>query len=618
MTFSLRQLILGSPLPSEAAKHERLSNPKALAVFSSDALSSVAYATEEILLVLMIAGTQALRISDWISLSIVGLLAIVASSYFQTIHAYPKGGGTYIVTKENLGPKYGQIAAAALLVDYVLTVAVSASAGSFAVVSAFPEVRDSQVAIGLAFILLITWGNLRGVKESGAIFAAPTYLFIALVALLIVTGFVRLWTGSLVPQPAVIAGTLEPLGIFLVLRAFSSGCTALTGVEAISDGVPAFRAPESKNAAFTLLAMVGILAFLFVGITLLADNLHIIPNHTESVLSQIGRIVFGESVFYYSLQVFTALILFLAANTAFADFPRLASFLAKDGYLPRQLANIGDRLVFSNGILLLTILAALLLIKFHGDTHSLIPLYALGVFVSFTLSQTGMVARWIKVRGRGWKLKAAINAFGAITTCIVLGIIFVTKFFHGAWIVVILLMLMVALFNTVRNHYRSMGDQVAVSRLDLSAIVNEHPEHRPYYKVIVPLARLNRSSLAAIQFARSISPDVTAVIIDLDSDQTGPMLEEWNSSKIDVAIKVLPSPYRSVVEPLLEYLEEVDARDSERGRAVVVLPELIPARWWHHLLHNQIGLLIKTALIYSSKTKGIDRVIINIPYHLRR
>lgn len=618
MNFSLRQAILGNPLPSEAAKHERLSNPKALAVFSSDALSSVAYATEEILLVLVIAGTQALRISDWISLSIVGLLIVVASSYYQTIHAYPKGGGTYIVTKENLGPKYGQIAAAALLVDYVLTVAVSASAGSFAVVSAFPEFRESQVAIGLAFIMLITWGNLRGVKESGAIFSVPTYLFVVFVSLLIVVGFCRLWLGDITPQPAIIPGTAEPLGLFLILRAFSSGCTALTGVEAISDGVPAFRAPESSNAAKTLLAMVGILAFLFVGITLLADSLHVVPNQTESVLSQIGRLVFGDSILYYALQVFTALILFLAANTAFADFPRLASFLAKDGYLPRQLANIGDRLVYSNGILVLTILAAFLLIEFHGDTHSLIPLYALGVFISFTLSQTGMVSRWWKVRGRGWRLKASINAFGAATTGVVLVIIFVTKFFHGAWIVVILLALLVAFFNTVKNHYHSLGQQVAVSRLDLSAIVNEHPEHRPFYKVIVPLARLNRSSLAAIQFARSISPDVTAVIIDLDPDQTAPMLEEWNSSKIDVAIKVLPSPYRSVVEPLLQYLEEVDAKDSERGRAVVVLPELIPARWWHHLLHNQIGLLIKTALVYSSKTRGIDRIVINVPYHLRR
>lgn len=620
MNFSLRQLVLGDPLPSEAAKHERLTNPKALAIFSSDALSSVAYATEEILLVLVAAGTQAVRISDWISVSIVALLAIVASSYFQTIHAYPKGGGTYIVTKENLGARYGQVAAASLLVDYVLTVAVSASAGSFAVVSAFPELRSFQVLIGLFFILLIAWGNLRGVKESGALFSLPTFCFIGIVALLIVTGTVRFLCGWITPSPypSIDPASLEPLSTFLILRAFASGCTALTGVEAISDGVPAFRPPEPKNAAKTLISMVGILAFLFIGITFLADNLHIVPSENESVLSQLGRTIFGDSLLYYALQIFTALILFLAANTAFADFPRLASFLARDGYLPRQLANIGDRLVYSNGIILLTVLAAVLLIEFHGDTHSLIPLYALGVFISFTLSQSAMVSRWYKVKGPKWRLKAAINAVGAVTTGVVLTIIFATKLLLGAWIVVILLVMMIAFFNSVRRHYRTLGEQVVVSHLDLSAIINERPEHRPYYKVVVPLARLNRSSLAAVQFARSISPDVTAVIIDLEPDQTEPMVREWKQSKIDVPITVLASPFRSVVEPLLEYLKEVDQRAPERGKAVVVLPELIPAKWWHHLLHNQIGFLIKTALIYSGKTRGTDRIIINVPYHLRK
>ena len=436
MLTRLRQTFIGAPLPSAGILYERLNKIQALAVFSSDALSSVAYATEEILLVLVVAGTAALELSLPIAVAIVALLAIVATSYYQTIHGYPSGGGAYIVAYDNLGIWPGLTAAAALLIDYVLTVAVSITAGVAAFASAFPVLIPYRVELCLLAIALIAWANLRGVRESGTLFSIPTYGFILLFLTLIATGLIRLFSGTL-PQNSdpVFPTTGEAaaaLTLFLVLRAFASGCTALTGVEAISNGIPAFRRPEAENAGKTLIAMALLLGTMFLGISFLARSLAVVPVEQETIVSQIGRQIFGDGPLYLALQVATTLILVLAANTSFADFPRLAAILARDRYLPRQLTNLGDRLVFANGIVTLAILASVLIVLFGGLTHRLIPLYAVGVFLSFTLSQAGIVRHWHKLRGQGWPWKMAVNGLGTVATSVVLGIIVASKFVHGA------------------------------------------------------------------------------------------------------------------------------------------------------------------------------------------
>jgi amino acid transporter len=618
MQISWRRLLLGNPLPSEAYVHQRLNKVKALAVFSSDALSSVAYATEEILLVLVTAGVAALALSMPIALVITGLLAIVATSYYQTVHGYPSGGGAYIVAHENLGVWPGLIAAAALLIDYVLTVAVSITAGVVAVTSAVPILFPLRVELGLLAIALITWGNLRGVRESGTLFAFPTYAFLGLFILLLAVGFVRLLLGGLSPAapptlPVDMAGS-APLTVFLILRAFASGCTAMTGTEAISNGVSAFETPEAENAGKTLIVMAVWLGAMFLGITWLARTLQVIPVEQESVVSQIARAVFGSGPLYLALQAATALILVLAANTAFADFPRLASIMARDGYAPRQLANLGDRLVFSNGIGALALLAALLIVLFGGRTHSLIPLYAVGVFLSFTLSQAGMVRHWQKTRAGHWRTKAAINGLGAVATGIVLLVVIDSKFTHGAWIILVLIPLLVAMFRAVHRHYGAMREQMT---LGAASLRDTMPCGVPQqYKVVVPLSSLNHASLAALRFAGSISQDVRAVIVDVEPHNTARVKEEWRSWDAEIPLVVLNSPYRSVITPLMNYLEEVDRRDPERGLAVVILPEIVPARWWQHLLHNQTTFQLKAVLLFRQGRGGEARIVINVPYHL--
>ena len=618
MQIPWRRLLLGNPLPSEAYAHQRLNKMKALAVFSSDALSSVAYATEEILLVLVTAGVAAFTLSMPIALVITGLLAIVAASYYQTVHGYPSGGGAYIVAHENLGVWPGLIAAAALLIDYVLTVAVSITAGVVAVTSAVPALFPLRIELCLLAIALITWGNLRGVRESGTLFSIPTYAFLGLFLALIAVGFVRLLTGSLSPiappaLPAEAAGT-APLTVFLILRAFASGCAAMTGTEAISNGVSAFEKPEADNAGKTLIAMAVLLGIMFLGITYLGRVVQVMPVEHESVVSQIGRAVFGSGPLYLALQAATALILVLAANTAFADFPRLSSILSRDGYAPRQLANLGDRLVFSNGIGALAFLAALLIVIFGGRTHSLIPLYAVGVFLSFTLSQAGMVRHWQKTREGRWRTKAAINGFGAVATGLVLLVVIESKFTHGAWIILVLIPLLVTIFRAVNYHYRDMREQVTLKSADIR--VGEHWGVPQQHKVVVPLSSLNRASLAALRFACSISRDVTAVIVDVEPQSTARVQENWRSWYAEIPLVVLTSPYRSVVTPLLSYLEEVDQRDPERGLAVVILPEIVPGRWWQHLLHNQTTFQLKAVLLFRQERGGETRIVINVPYHL--
>ncbi len=605
--FSFKRLLVGKPIPSSLAHHERLSRVTGLAVLSSDALSSVAYATDFILATLVVAGVAAFTYAIPISLVIATLLAIVAFSYRQTIHAYPTGGGAYIVAKENIGATAGLIAAASLLVDYTLTVSVSISAGVLAITSAFPRTDVYRVEMCLVFLALLMVGNLRGIRESGRIFAVPTYFFVCSISVLILAGLYHYVTGGVehltVPLPPG-AGQAR-LTTFLLLTAFANGCTAMTGVEAVSNGVPAFRPPESKNASATLVAMAVLAIGMFVGITVLAHAYGVIPNSAESGVSQLGRAIFGDrTVLYYLLQAATTMILVLAANTAYADFPRLASIVARDRYLPRQFMNQGDRLAFSNGILVLSVFAAVLIIAFRGDTQLLLPLYMIGVFVSFTLSQAGMVIHWRKTKEAGWKTSALINGFGAVVTGIVLVIVAVTKTLEGAWIVLLLIPLIVLLFNGTRRHY----DHVA-SQLTLRGYA---PQMRAHNTVIMPIGGMQRAVVEALRYAETLSDDVRAVYVDTDARATDQIRNDWETWGGRVTLVVLPSPYRSVMEPLLDYIRAVE-RDRPEDYVTVILPEFVPARWWQHLLHNQSALLIKGALLFRPNT-----VVTSVPFHLSR
>ena len=589
-------------MPLAQARHERLSKTVALAVFSSDALSSVAYATEEILLILVLAGAAAIHLTVPISLAIAGLLAVVAVSYQQTIHAYPNGGGSYIVARANLGATPGLVAAAALLIDYVLTVAVSVAAGVAAMTSAFPSLYPSRVILGVFFVGAIAFGNLRGVRESGRIFAVPTYLFVVTTGVLLVVGAIRWALGDLPRLPAQPVTAAAPFTWFLVLRAFSSGCTALTGVEAISNGVPAFKSPEARNAAITMGWMAGILGVLFLGISGLTSALGIVPQADQTVVSQLARALFGDGLFYYLVQGSTTLILVLAANTSFADFPRLSSLLARDRYAPRQFRTMGDRLVFSNGIVLLATAAALLIVIFRAETHALIPLYAVGVFISFTLSQAGMVRHWLMDQGDGWRWRLLINGVGAAVTAAVTLVIAVTKFTHGAWIVVLLVPLMVLGFRAVHHHY-----ELVAAELSLDHLAEEPPVANT---VLVLVGDLHMGVVKALRYAQSLSPSPKAVFVELDPSWTPRLEERWSKGGCGVPLIVLASPYRSMLGPLLQYIDRIK-RQAPNSVVTIVIPEFVPRRWWQHLLHNQTALLVKGALLFR---RGV--VVVDVPFHL--
>jgi amino acid transporter len=601
-----KHFVVGHPIPSHRAHHERLSRVTGLAVLSSDPLSSVAYATEEILRVLILAGAGAMSFANPIGLVIAAILAVVVFSYRQTIYAYPSGGGAYLVAKNNLGTTAALVAAAALLIDYVLTVAVSIAAGVAALTSAFPGWHVNRVEMSLAFVLILMVGNLRGVRESGRIFAVPTYFFIVVILLMIGVGVWRMLTGDVAaiqaPDPMPSGGA--PLTLFLLLAAFSNGCTAMTGVEAVSNGVPAFKSPESRNAAATLLMMAVLSIVMFVGITSLARAYHIVPSDQETVVSQIARGVFdGRGVPYFLVQAGTMLILVLAANTAYADFPRLSSILARDRFMPRQFMNQGDRLAFSNGIFGLSLFAAVLLVVYGGDTHSLIPLYMIGVFVSFTISQAGMVVHWFRLRGRGWRTSAWINGFGSVVTGVVLLVVAITKAQEGAWLVLLLIPLHVAFFRLTRRHYNLVASQLSLQSVEPVPAVRENI-------VLVPIGGVHRAVVQAIDYARSLSTEVRAVYINIDSATTEQVRDQWRQWGRGIPLVVLESPYRSLMEPLLEYIEEVDA-ERPKGFVTVVLPEFVPARWWHHLFHNQRALLIKGALLFRPNI-----VVTSVPFHL--
>jgi amino acid transporter len=602
----LKRLLVGSPISTAHAENERLSRVTGLAVLSSDALSSVAYATEEILRVVMVGGAAALALATPVGVVISLLLLIVAFSYRQTIFAYPSGGGAYLVAKDNLGDTPALVAAAALLIDYTLTVAVSIAAGVAALTSAFPSLHVSRVELSLIFMAVLAVGNLRGIRESGRIFSVPTYFFIGGMLLLLGIGAWRALTGSLVPVPDHAAALpIHELGLFAILTAFANGCTAMTGVEAVSNGVPAFRKPESRNAAYTLVVMAALGVTMFMGITLLAHAYQVVPNDTETVVSQIARAVFGGRGWaYYAIQAGTMLILVLAANTAYADFPRLASIVSRDRYLPRQFMNQGDRLAFSNGIVMLSTCAGVLLVLFGGDTHALIPLYMIGVFVSFTLSQFGMVIHWRRTREAGWRTSAAINGFGAIVTAIVLVIVATTKAAEGAWIIILLIPALVVLFRATRQHYDHVAAQLSLREFT--------PLPRLKNIVLLPLSGVHRAVLQALHYAHTLSDDVRALYVATDPQSLAIVRAEWEQWGEGVPLVVLDSPYRSVLEPLINYVNDLEAREPE-AYVTIVLPEFVPARWWQHLLHNQRALILKGTLLFRPNT-----VVTNVPFHLTR
>jgi amino acid transporter len=610
MIGSWKRAVLGRPLPTSASEDERLSRPAALAAFGLDALSSVAYAPQEILLVLVLAGPAGLGWVLPVAAAIVVLMAIVATSYRQTIYAYPGGGGSYVVARENLDTRWGLVAAGALTVDYLLVVAVSVSAGVAELGSAFPALVPYRVPLGVALIAIMVLVNLRGVREAGAAWAVPTYVFIAALGSLVLLGLARWllgWGGGLPPSPhAEIPPPTEALGLALLLRAFAGGCTAMTGIEAIANGVPLFRPPESRNAAATLVALTIVLAVLFLGIAALAGQIGVVPTEEATVISQVSESVFARSAPYYVVQLATTVVLILAANTSFNGFPVLAAALARDGYMPRQLANRGDRLGYSNGILILGFAAALLLIGFGGDTHALIPLFAVGVFVSFTLSQVGMARRWLQARSPGWRHKATINAIGGTATLVATFVILEAKLLDGAWIVCLILVVLVWAFSRVRGHYDEASRELTVAPADLPA------PSPPKHVVLVPVARLDRAVVATVSYALSLSDHVVAVHVTDDLVAATSLQNEWLDWGVRVPLVVLESRYRHLVGNLVEYAEFVRAHYPDEC-LTVLLPEFVPRRWWQHALHNQTTLALKAALLFHP---GI--VVTSVPFHLQR
>lgn len=614
MYSTLKRIVVGSPLATSEESHQRLGRPTALAVFASDAISSTAYATEEILLVLVpVAAYAALNDLVPIAFVVVALLAIVITSYRQTIYAYPDGGGSYVVSRENLGVTQSQIAGGALLIDYILTVAVSISAGTAAMTSAFPELAQYRVPMCLGFIALMAFANLRGLKESGRLFAGPTFIYIFALGAMVSVGLIRVFffdLGAMAPNTEALnelthdGSTLGTVSILLILRAFSSGAVALTGVEAISNGVPAFKKPESHNAATTLMAMGAILGTFFFGISVLAQ--HIVPtvSHDETLLSIMGRYVFGgENFLYYALQFSTFAILTLAANTAFADFPRVSSIIAADGFLPRQLANRGDRLVFSNGVLVLAAVAGILIVAFGGKTTALIPLYAVGVFTGFTLSQFGMVKHHGRIREPGWRRNQIINGFGSLATFVVLCVVVVSKFAIGAWIPVVLIPLVVLLFKAIGRHYDHVAESLAVPE--------GYTARRRTHTVVVPVGSVHRGVIDAIAYARTLAPDrLICVSIVQDEEQQRKVTEQFAAFNLPVDLTTVYSPYRELNGPILRFIDEL-SEDWPEDVITVIVPEFVLHHWWEQLLHNQSALVLRTRLRLRPNT-----VVTAVPTHI--
>jgi amino acid transporter len=624
---SLSHWLIGRPLMTADAPHQTIGKAVGLAVFASDALSSTAYATQEILGVLSVAGSAAYNYIFPISVAIVALLAIVTVSYEQTIHAYPGGGGAYIVARDNLGEMPSQVAGASLLTDYILTVAVSVSSGVAQIVSAYPALDPYRIAIAVAAVLLIMLINLRGVKESGIFFALPTYFFVVMMFITVGIGLIKSLTGTLGvvvdPPHLQVAGTLAAITPFLILHAFANGTTALTGVEAISNGITAFKEPRTRNAGITLIWMSLILGSLFLGISHLTSQVQAVYSHDETVISQLARTIFdGRGVLYLATIAATTVILIMAANTAFADFPRLGALAAADRFLPRQLTFRGSRLAYSNGIVTLSIIASLLIIIFKARVDLLIPLYAIGVFLSFTLSQTGMARRWWKIGrleegqeitepgsvlryNKGWRSKMLINGFGAVCTAIVMIIFAVTKFREGAWVVLIIIPVLVKLFFTIHGHYKDLASHLTLDQF--SGVPARHTRHR----VIMPVAGIHQGTLEGLRYAKLLSDDVTAVHVSIDPEETEKAQAKWKTWGEGTRLVILDSPFRLFMEPLLEYLEEIIDNRQPGETITIVVPQFIPSKRWHNALHMRTANFLREELLSKP---GV--VVTDVPYHM--
>lgn len=618
----LSRLIFGNPIPNKQAEEHTLKKAPALAIFSSDALSSVAYATGEIFTVLLFAGAAALAYSIHIAIFVCILIVVVGVSYRQAIQAYPQGGGAYIVARENLGQRLAILAASALMIDYILTVAVSVSAGVLAITSALPSLQYHAVLISIIFIIILMWMNLRGVKESATAFMWPTYAFVVIILAMVGIGGYHLLFGELNPvvyhhQHHMMQATAGALTLTLILRAFSSGCSAMTGIEAVANGVTAFEKPKAKNAMMTLTILMVLLITMFMGITILAVKLHLDPTANESLLSQLGHQIFGTGFFYYFLQVATCLILLLAANTSFAGFPLLASMISKDGFLPKQLQNVGERLAFSNGIIALSVIAIILIIIFDANTSMLIPLYSLGVFLAFTLCQAGLVRFWFRGREdvKRWWLKAAINGFGSLCTLIAVIVVIESKFTEGAWIVVIAIPALIAWCYIIKRHYDSVDAQLQIDDEDLKE-AKEIIQRQP--KVLVFVGNMHKGTLSALELAKQMCDDPVAITINTDQEQTDKLLAKWNSVNIPYPLQVIDSQYQSIVGPLLRQIHRMDNTEPERGLTVVMIPKAQTCHWWQSLLHNQRTSILRWGITSMTRqqNKGKARVIIDVPYQL--
>ncbi|CAI6070651.1 APC family permease [Cohnella sp. JJ-181] len=605
MVSKVKRLLIGRPMKSAEIEGAKLGKFKALAVLSSDALSSVAYGTEQILLVLMAAGFAAVWYSVPISLAVLGLLFVLILSYRQTIYAYPAGGGAYIVAKDNLGVSTGLLAGGSLLVDYILTVAVSSSAGTDAITSAFPSLHDHRVAIALIIILILTVMNLRGVTESASVLATPIYLFVVAIFVLIATGIVKYAAGGADAHVPEFGAAVSNVSLFLLLKAFSSGCSALTGVEAVSNAIPNFKKPAERNAAATLVMMGTILGAMFIGISLLAYWYGVTPDEKQTVVSQIAQSTFGRGTIYYIIQALTALILVLAANTAYSAFPLLAFMLAKDKYMPHAFMVRGDRLGYSNGIIFLGVFSALLVILFHGNTENLIPLYAVGVFIPFTLSQLGMMVRWIRLRPQGWVTRLIVNTIGMLTTLSITLIFIFTKFSH-VWMVFVFLPVVMWTFFAIARHYRNTADEL---RIDPS-------KEKPCIKgstIVVPVAGITRVVMNSLSYAKSLTDNVVAVYVGFDDEEIERMEKKWAEWDPGVRLITLRSSYRSIIRPIMKFIDTIEWKTAETDHITVLIPQFIAKHWWQHILHNQSSLLLR-AYLYNQK----DVIIATVPYHLRR
>ncbi|MNO17544.1 hypothetical protein D3C76_72420 [compost metagenome] len=605
MVNKIKRVLIGRPMKSAEIEGEKLSKLKALAVLSSDALSSVAYGTEQILIVLMAAGFSAVWYSIPISFAVLGLLLILILSYRQTIYSYPAGGGAYIVAMDNLGRSTGLLAGGSLLVDYVLTVAVSSSAGTDAITSAFPALHDQRVLIALLMITLLTLMNLRGVTESASVLAVPVYLFVASIFVLILSGLFKYLTGGIHASVPEMGTAVSDISLFLLLKAFSSGCSALTGVEAVSNAIPNFKQPAERNAAATLVMMGVILCTMFIGISALAYWYGIAPDPKATVVSQIAESTFGRGALYYVIQAITALILFLAANTAYSAFPLLAFMLAKDKYMPHAFMVRGDRLGFSNGIIFLGVASALLVLGFHGNTESLIPLYAVGVFIPFTLSQLGMMIRWLKLKPQGWVFRFVINTIGMLTTLGITLIFIITKFSH-IWVVFIFLPLVMFIFYQIHRHYLNIADQLRI----------QMDTEKPCIKgstIVVPVAGVTRVVMNSLSYAKSLTNNVVAVYVGFDDEEIDRMEKKWEEWNPGVRLITLRSSFRSIIRPIMKFIDTVEWKTAETDHITVLIPQFITRHWWQNILHNQSSLLLR-AYLFNKK----DIVIATVPYHLQK